>query len=306
MLQREWTMMRKETAKHYESYDAMKVVDYFCVVGIASPKSFTSGRAEDVSVCDSEGNDCEHSGESNCVTTNIEEKVARDAGKSQGTSMKTAAEQHQQETAESKPVVLYSYPGLLPRDLEQEIPSYCFPLGVTKDVVGRTSSLGGIHDIVYGQHYQFQSDHSFVFMLQTTSQDDPSPQTLYGICCYKKELAHRVPALVASSRQARSQTVSCNSNGEMEMVPDAPMFPRVTNRCYCLLSRVPLFASHFEMLHKIISFERNYHIHEFVRQIDEGVWKTPESLALEHAARAPSILGQVSIQLKFSDSPDNI
>lgn len=296
-------MMRKETAKQYESCDAMKVVDYFCVVGMESQKSFTSGKVEDRAKYCTKVNDLEHSVESN-DTNNTEEKVVREAEKSQGTgsSSKNTAVQLQA-TSESKPVVLYSYPGSLPSDLQQEIPSYCFPLGVTKDIVGRTASLGGIHDIVYGQHYQFQSDHSFVFMLQTTSQDDPSPQTLYGICCYKKELAHRVPALVTSSRQARSQTASCNVEVE---VPDAPMFPRVTNRCYCLLSRVPLFASHFELLNKIISFERNYHIHEFVRQVDKGVWKTPEGLALEHAARAPSILGQVSLQPKFCTDANKI
>ena len=285
-------MMRKETAKQYESCDAMKVVDYFCVVGMESQESFISGKVEDRTAFCTNKNDLEHSEESK-HTSNTEEKVVGAAEKSQatGSSIKNAAGQLQA-TSEPKPVVLYSYPESLPSDLEQEIPSYCFPLGVTKDIVGRTASLGGIHEIVYGQHYQFQSDHSFVFMLQTTSQDDPSPQTLYGICCYKKELAHRVPALVASSSQARSQTASCKAEPE---VPEAPMFPRVTNRCYCLLSRVPLFASHFELLNRIISFERNYHINEFVRQVDKGVWKTPEGLALEHAARAPSILGQVSL-----------
>ncbi len=67
---------------------------------------------------------------------------------------------------------------------------------------------------------------------------DPSsvtPRTLYGVCCYMRELVHRPPAI------ARGAFTACNAPLSRYMV--------VAPRCYCLLTHYPFFALHFRVSH---------------------------------------------------------
>lgn len=153
--------------------------------------------------------------------------------------------------------VLFSFPEKLPPDLEKEVPSYCYPIGTAAFSIKRSSHLGEITDVVYGQHYDLRSDSSFVFQLQTSSSDRPTPEMLFGVCFYRKEFLHRIPVLM------REDTHNDNIPGENIVA---------SNRCYCLLSRVPMFDHHFEVLRRILSFERHFQIEEYAKQVDQGLW----------------------------------
>ena len=153
--------------------------------------------------------------------------------------------------------VLFSYPASLPSDLEREVPLFCYPVGVPTYDVQQSSKPGEITDIVYGKHYDLRSDKCFVFQLKITGEDKVNPETLYGICCYRKEFTHRLPAIASESIRPKS-------------IPDNL---QVSTRCYCILSRVPLFEQHFVTLKRIVSFERHTHIQEYVEQIDKGLWR---------------------------------
>ena len=157
--------------------------------------------------------------------------------------------------------VLFSFPQDLPADLEKEIPSYCYPVGAAAYSVRRSHHLGEITDVVYGQHYDLRSDASFVFQLQTSSSDRPTPEMLFGVCYYRKEFMHRIPVLMRNDEY-------------QECIPDENLV--ASNRCYCFLSRVPMFDHHFEVLRRIVSFERHFQIEEYARQVHQGLW-TPDS-----------------------------
>lgn len=171
--------------------------------------------------------------------------------------------------------VLYSYPlGGLPEDLQREIPTYCFPIGTGAYAVRRSAGcldLTEITDVVYGQHYDMRSDASFVFQLQTTTADRPTPETLFGVCFYRKEFLHRRPKMfmedIYGGKFAEGGKSGMHGGGQ-----DIPERLVASGRCYCLLSRVPMFERHFELLRNILSFERHHQIEEYARQVDEGLW----------------------------------
>lgn len=158
--------------------------------------------------------------------------------------------------------VLFSFPEMLPHDLEREIPSYCYPIGTAAYSVRRSNHLGEITDVVYGQHYDLRSDASFVFQLQTSSSDRPTPEMLFGVCFYRKEFLHRIPVLMRGEAYEES-------------IPTKDLI--ASNRCYCFLSRVPMFDHHFDVLRRILSFERHFQIEEYAKQVDKGLWSLDSS-----------------------------
>ena len=180
--------------------------------------------------------------------------------------------------------VLYSFPpGGLPEDLQREIPSYCFPIGTgayavrrlgLEGVDGSSDDLGEITDVVYGQHYDLRSDASFVFQLQTSRVDRPTPEILFGVCFYRKEFLHRRPKMFCTDERGR--LASCVNSGRQDCIPERLV---ASGRCYCLLSRVPMFERHFELLRNILSFERHHQIEEYAKQVDEGLWAATGSQA---------------------------
>ncbi len=168
------------------------------------------------------------------------------------------------------PSVLFSFPKDLPADLEKEVPSYCYPIGAASYSVERSHHLGEITDVVYGQHYDLRSDTSFVFQLQTSSSDRPTPEILFGVCYYRKEFLHRIPVLMRDDEYR-------------ERIPAENLV--ASNRCYCFLSRVPLFDHHFEVLKRILSFERHFQIEEYARQVEQGLWTLdPSKVSLGETA----------------------
>lgn len=203
--------------------------------------------------------------------------------------------------------VLYSYPpDALPEDLQREIPSYCFPIGTGAYAVRRSGSeegvfapadLGEITDVVYGQHYDLRSDASFVFQLQTTTADRPTPEVLFGVCFYRKEFLHRRPKMFRPDDcggGAGDELGGLNGiggggeggGGSGNCIPERLV---ASGRCYCLLSRVPLFERHFELLRNILSFERHHQIEEYVVEVERGLWAgTPACRVGMRVASKPS------------------
>ena len=154
--------------------------------------------------------------------------------------------------------VLYSYSGQPPSsltstsspppssplsaDMAENIAAFCFPHGVRPELLERTPSMSGLNEVVFGQHYQTQPDHSFVFRMSVADPGDPTPYPLYGVCCYAQELVHRPPALARNSFPGATAPLA-------RYMVTAP-------RCYCLLTRHPFFELHFQVLHVILGLER--------------------------------------------------
>ncbi|KAL0437318.1 UNVERIFIED_CONTAM: DENN domain-containing protein 5B, partial [Sesamum radiatum] len=79
--------------------------------------------------------------------------------------------------------------------------------------------------------------------------------TLYGVCLHVQEVVQRPPSIYGPSSPL-SQLHSSSSR----CLVSAP-------RCYCILTRVPFFELHYEMLNSIISQERLNRITKFVNEM---------------------------------------
>ncbi|ONK66119.1 uncharacterized protein A4U43_C06F4340 [Asparagus officinalis] len=138
------------------------------------------------------------------------------------------------------PQVLFVYPPEKKLPLKyKDLLSFCFPAGVEVRAVERTPSLSELNQILVGQEQLKQSDVSFVFRLQVADNS-----TLYGCCFLIEEIIKRPSILV--SRLSGEQKFS------------APLSRHIltTPRCYCILSRLPFFDLHFNILKSIFTEER--------------------------------------------------
>uniref|UniRef100_A0A2N9EK12 UDENN domain-containing protein n=1 Tax=Fagus sylvatica TaxID=28930 RepID=A0A2N9EK12_FAGSY len=79
--------------------------------------------------------------------------------------------------------------------------------------------------------------------------------TLYGVCLHVPEIVQRPPGILGNS-----SPLSHPSGGCRRFLVSAP-------RCYCLLTRVPFFELHYEMLNSIIAQERLNRITQFVSEL---------------------------------------
>ncbi|EFJ08411.1 hypothetical protein SELMODRAFT_448043 [Selaginella moellendorffii] len=150
-----------------------------------------------------------------------------------------------------EPQVLFKYPPGKRLPLRsKDLPSFCFPSGVEAKVVERTPSMSDLNEVVYGQDHQVRDDLSFVFVLKVADN-----ATLYGICIFVREIVQRAPGFfsvntpLSSSRLTRSR-----------FLVSAP-------RCYCILTKLPFFHLHFEVLQSIIAQERLDRINQCVSEM---------------------------------------
>ncbi|XP_026449679.1 uncharacterized protein LOC113349852 isoform X2 [Papaver somniferum] len=133
-----------------------------------------------------------------------------------------------------EPELLFKYPprkrlAVRPKDLT----AFCFPEGVKARLMERTPSLSDLNSVVYGQ----VADNA----------------TVFGVCLHVQEIVQRPPVGVATPP-------SLSSGRLCQFLVSAP-------RCYCLLTRVPFFDLHYEMLNSIITQERLNRITEFVSEV---------------------------------------
>ncbi|CAH8361179.1 unnamed protein product [Eruca vesicaria subsp. sativa] len=149
-----------------------------------------------------------------------------------------------------QPQILFKYPpgkkvAMRPKDLA----AFCFPGGVKARLLERTPSLSDLNELVYGQEHLGTDDSSFIFSFKVA--DDA---TLYGVCLHVPEIVQRPPGVLSTASPLHS------SGGGSRYLVSAP-------RCYCLLTRVPFFELHFEMLNSMIAQERLKRITEFVSEM---------------------------------------
>ncbi|KAL8250028.1 hypothetical protein R6Q59_033721 [Mikania micrantha] len=150
-----------------------------------------------------------------------------------------------------EPQILFKYPpgNRLSMPLA-DLASFCFPEGVKACMLARSPSLSELNQLVYGQDHLSRDDLSFIFTLKVADN-----ATLYGVCLHTSEFVQRPPGMlnVASS------------------LPRAPgcgnRFLITAPRCYCLLTRVPFFELHYEILNGIVAQERLNRITQFVSEV---------------------------------------
>ncbi|GAU33181.1 hypothetical protein TSUD_206400 [Trifolium subterraneum] len=147
-----------------------------------------------------------------------------------------------QSCAESniEPQVLFVYPPEKRLPLKcKDLLSFCFPGGLEVQAVERTPSMSALNEIFFGQEHLKQMDLSFVFRLQGSDNS-----TLYGCCILVEELVQKSSGLLSLISDKQSSYSSLRR------------YILTTQRCYCILSRLPFFELHFGVLNSIFTQER--------------------------------------------------
>ncbi|KAH7836510.1 hypothetical protein Vadar_002237 [Vaccinium darrowii] len=150
-----------------------------------------------------------------------------------------------------EPQILFKYPpgkrlAVRPKDLA----AFCFPGGVKASLLEKKPSLSDLNEIVYGQEHLCRDDLSFVFSLKVADN-----ATLYGVCLIVQEIVQRPPAILGPA-----SPISQSPGGLGRFLVAAP-------RCYCILTRVPFFELHYEMLNSIVAQDRLNRITQFVSEM---------------------------------------
>ncbi|RDX91279.1 DENN domain-containing protein 5B, partial [Mucuna pruriens] len=170
--------------------------------------------------------------------------------------------QQQRPTAPTlEPQLLFKYPPAKKLTLRlRDLSSFCFPEGVKAWLLERTPSLSDLNELVYGQEHLGKDDLSFVFTVKAADNT-----TLYGVCLHVPEIVQRPPGILGISAPF------CHPSGVCRrFLVSAP-------RCYCLLTRVPFFELHFEMLNSLLAQERLNRITQFVNEMNQtGGISTPK------------------------------
>ncbi|KAB2620393.1 hypothetical protein D8674_040006 [Pyrus ussuriensis x Pyrus communis] len=150
-----------------------------------------------------------------------------------------------------EPQILFKYPPGKRLDMRlKDLASFCFPGGVKARLMEKTPSLSDLNQVVYGQEHLGKDDLSFIFSLKVADN-----ATLYGVCLHVSEIVQRPPAILGIS------SPNSHSTGALfRFLVSAP-------RCYCVLSRVPFFELHYEMLNSIVQQERLKRITQFASEM---------------------------------------
>ncbi|KAG9154348.1 hypothetical protein Leryth_000784 [Lithospermum erythrorhizon] len=150
-----------------------------------------------------------------------------------------------------EPQILFKYPPEKKLDVPlKDLSTFCFPGGVKAHVLEKTPSLSELNELIYGQEHLSRDDLAFVFSLKVSDST-----SLYGICLHVHEFVQRPPAIIGVSSPIYQSSSGCN-----RFVVSAP-------RCYCVLTNVPFFELHFEMLNSIIAQDRLKRITQFVSEM---------------------------------------
>eukprot|EP00268_Persea_americana_P039413 TRINITY_DN389_c1_g1_i4.p1 TRINITY_DN389_c1_g1~~TRINITY_DN389_c1_g1_i4.p1 ORF type:complete len:803 (+),score=145.03 TRINITY_DN389_c1_g1_i4:716-3124(+) len=150
-----------------------------------------------------------------------------------------------------EPQILFKYPSKkrLPMRV-QDLPAFCFPGGVKARLMERTPSMSDLNEMVYGQEHLCRDDSSFIFSLKVADH-----ATLYGVCLHVQEIVQHPPSILGVV-----SPLSQPSGMRSRFLVSAP-------RCYCILTRLPFFDLHYEMLNSIIAQERLERITQFVSEM---------------------------------------
>ncbi|KAG5043648.1 hypothetical protein JHK87_007563 [Glycine soja] len=155
-----------------------------------------------------------------------------------------------------EPQLLFKYPPAKKLTMsKKDLAPFCFPEGVKAWLLERTPSLSELNELVYGQEHLGKDDLSFVFTIK--AEDNA---TLYGVCLHVPEIVQRPPGILGISSPFSHPSGACS-----RFLVSAP-------RCYCLLTKVPFFELHFEMLNSLIAQERLNRITQFINELSPKRW----------------------------------
>ncbi|KAJ7527110.1 hypothetical protein O6H91_16G037400 [Diphasiastrum complanatum] len=158
-----------------------------------------------------------------------------------------------------EPQVLFKFPPGKRLPLKsRDLPAFCFPGGVEARLMERTPSMSDLNEVVYGQDHQKRDDLSFVFVLKVADN-----VTLYGVCVFVQEIVQKLPGFLASSISTSSPHLL-----RSRFLATAP-------RCYCILTKLPFFPLHFEVLNTIIAQERLDRIKQCVSEMSLASEQVP-------------------------------
>ncbi|WVZ55456.1 hypothetical protein U9M48_006116 [Paspalum notatum var. saurae] len=150
-----------------------------------------------------------------------------------------------------EPQILFKYPpGKKAEVREIDLPSFCFPEGVKARLIERTPSMSDLNEVIFGQEHLSRDDLSFIFSLKVS---DNAP--LYGVCLHVQEIVQKAPGILGAV-----SPLNPTSYKPGRFLVSAP-------RCYCVLTKVPFFELHYEMLNSIIAQERLDRITQFASEI---------------------------------------
>ena len=170
-----------------------------------------------------------------------------------------------------KASVLFHYPGgeASPNFAVDEVAAFCFPHGVEPRLLERTPSMSKLQEIMCGTTYTDGDDQVFVFQVQTS---DNTP--MYGVCAYVTEVLHQPPPIVQHLRGAPAvDAYGAKDSPSREARPLKHRYIEVAPRCYCILSKVPFFETHYEVLSHVLGMERVERIKQNMHDLmpdDEG------------------------------------
>ncbi|KAF5179359.1 DENN (AEX-3) domain-containing protein [Thalictrum thalictroides] len=151
-----------------------------------------------------------------------------------------------------EPQILFKYPpGKKLAMHTKDLPAFCFPEGVKARLLERTPSMSDLNEVIHGQEHLGRDDLSFIFSLKGADS-----ATLYGVCLHVPEIVQRSPGIISAA-----SSISQSSGGFSRFLVSAP-------RCYCLLTRVPFFELHYEILNSIVTQERLNRITQFVSEMN--------------------------------------
>ncbi|XP_039030840.1 uncharacterized protein LOC120165366 [Hibiscus syriacus] len=154
-----------------------------------------------------------------------------------------------------EPKILFRYPPRKRLSMRlKDLATFCFPGGVKARLLERTPSFSELNQLLYGQEHLGRDDFAFIFSLKVAGN-----ATVYGVCLHVPELVKRQPGNFGGPSR-----LSEISGASSQFLVSAP-------RCYCLLTRVPFFELHYEMLNSIIAQERLNRITEVVIEMNPSL-----------------------------------
>ncbi|GAB4841269.1 hypothetical protein Ancab_022001 [Ancistrocladus abbreviatus] len=150
-----------------------------------------------------------------------------------------------------EPKILFKYPPETSLPMRsRDLCAFSFPVGIKARLVERTPSLSDLGKLVYGQEHLGTDNLSFIFLVKNADNT-----TLYGVCLHVPEIVQRPPGILGASSPISQPPIASSR------------FLVSAARCYCLLTRLPFFELHYEMLNSIIAQERLNRITQFVSEI---------------------------------------
>ncbi|KAL0435535.1 UNVERIFIED_CONTAM: DENN domain-containing protein 5B [Sesamum radiatum] len=165
-----------------------------------------------------------------------------------------------------EPQVLFKYPSGEKLGLQlKDLAAFCFPGGVKAHIMERTQSSSELNKLLYGQEHLHRDDLSFIFSLKVANN-----ATLYGVCLHVQEFVQKPPVACRVSSPLSQSHSGCSR------------FLASATRCYCILTRLPFFELHYEMLNSVIAQERLNRMTQLVNETTLADYVPSQSMPKNH------------------------